>query len=186
VKRFRERNRAVTGAVGIAVTLVLVVGALQFEKLPLIHNNATYSADFANAGGLDVGDIVTIDGVKVGAITGMALDGDRVKVTFTVQPGLHLGSTTSASAQVLSPVGTEYMEISPSGPGTLNALIPESRTAVPYNLVTDLSGLGSEIEQYNIPELEKSLEVGSTDLNATPAKETTAAFDGLARFSEVL
>jgi phospholipid/cholesterol/gamma-HCH transport system substrate-binding protein len=165
VKRFRERNRAVTGAVGIAVTLVLVVGALQFEKLPLIHNNATYSADFANAGGLDVGDIVTIDGVKVGAITGMALDGDRVKVTFTVQPGLHLGSTTSASAQVLSPVGTEYMEISPSGPGTLNALI---------------------LEQYNIPELEKSLEVGSTDLNATPAKETTAAFDGLARFSEVL
>ena len=186
MKRFRERNRALTGAVGIAVTLILVVGALQFEHLPLIHNNATYSADFSDAGGLNTGDIVTIDGVKVGSITGMALDGDKVKVTFTVQPGLHLGATTSASAEVLSPVGTEYMELSPSGPGALNNLIPESRTRVPYNLVTDLSGLGAEIQQYNIPELEKSLEVSSQDLNATPAKETTAAFDGLARFSNVL
>jgi phospholipid/cholesterol/gamma-HCH transport system substrate-binding protein len=186
VKRFRERNRALTGAVGIAVTLVLIVAALQFEKLPLIHNNATYSADFANAGGLDTGDIVTIDGVKVGAITGMALDGDVVKITFNLQPGLHLGSTTSAAAKVLSPVGTEYMELVPSGQGSLNAVIPESRTTVPYNLVTDLSGLGSEIEKYNIPELEKSLEVGSQDLNATSAKETSEAFDGLARFSNVL
>jgi phospholipid/cholesterol/gamma-HCH transport system substrate-binding protein len=186
VKRFRERNRALTGAVGIVVTLVLIVAALNFERLPLIHNNGTYSADFSSAGGLDTGDIVTIDGVKVGSITGMALDGDKVKVTFTVQPGLRLGSTTSASAQVLSPVGTEYMELSPSGPGNLSTLIPESRTTVPYNLVTDLSGLGTEIQEYNIPELEKSLEVGSQDLNATSAKETIVAFNGLARFSNVL
>jgi phospholipid/cholesterol/gamma-HCH transport system substrate-binding protein len=186
VKRFRERNKALTGAVGIVVTLAIVVAALEFPNLPLIHNNATYAADFVSAGGLNTGDIVTVDGVKVGAITGMTLAGDKVKVTFTVSPSLHLGSTTSASAQVLSPVGTEYMELSPSGPGTLNALIPESRTTVPYNLVTDLSGLGAEIEQYNIPELEKSLEVSSQDLNATPAKETTAAFAGLARFSNVI
>lgn len=186
MKRFRERNRAVTGAVSIAVTFALIIGALQFQRLPLIHNNATYSADFVSAGGLNTGDIVTIDGVKVGAITGMALDGDKVRVTFAVQPGLHLGSTTSAAAKVLSPVGTEYMELSPSGSGTLQTLIPESRTSVPYNLVTDLSGLASEIQQYNIPELERSLEVSSQNLNATPAKETTAAFDGLARFSNVL
>ena len=115
-----------------------------------------------NAGGLNTGDIVTIDGVKVGTITGMALDGDKVKVTFALQPGLHLGSTTSAAAKVLSPVGTEYMELTPSGPGTLSPLIPEARTTVPYNLVTDLSGLGSEIQQYNIPELGDLLRGGGS------------------------
>ena len=73
----------------------------------------------------------------------MALDGDKVKVTFAVQSGLHLGSTTSAAAKVLSPIGTEYMQLTPSGPGTLQGVIPESRTSVPYNLVTDLSGLGT-------------------------------------------
>jgi phospholipid/cholesterol/gamma-HCH transport system substrate-binding protein len=186
VRRFRERNRALTGLIGIVVTVVLIVGALEFPKLPLIHNNATYSADFSSSGGLAAGDIVTIDGVKVGSISGMALDGDKVRVTMTLQSGLRLGSTTSAAAKVLSPVGTEYLELDPSGPGALGPLIPESRTSVPYNLITDLSGLGTEIQQYNIPALEKSLEVGSQDLSGTPAKEMTQAFSGLARFSNVL
>jgi phospholipid/cholesterol/gamma-HCH transport system substrate-binding protein len=186
VKRFRERNRALTGLVGIVVTVVLIAGALEFPKLPLIHSNGSYTAEFANSGGLENGDIVTVDGVKVGTITGMTLDGDKVDVTFSVQSGLHLGSTTSAAAEVLSPVGTEYLQISPSGAGTLNSNIPLSRTTVPYNLVTDLSGLGAEIQQYNLPQLEKSLEVGSQDLDATPASETSQAFNDLARFSQVL
>jgi len=186
VKRFRERNRPLTGLVGVLVTAILITAALEFPKLPLIHSNVAYTADFANTGGLVSGDIVTIDGVKVGSISGMALDGDKVAMTFTVASGLHLGSTTSAAAEVLSPVGTEYVELEPSGPGKLSAVIPESRTSVPYNLVTDLSGLGAEIQKYNIPELEKALNVSSQDLNGTPASETTSAFDGLARFSMVL
>jgi phospholipid/cholesterol/gamma-HCH transport system substrate-binding protein len=186
VKRFRERNRALTGLIGIVVTALLIVGALNFPELPLIHSNGTYLADFSSSGGLATGDIVTIDGVKVGSITGMSLDGDQVLVTMTLQSGLHFGSTTSAAAKVLSPVGTEYLELYPSGPGALSSTIPVSRTSVPYNLVTDLSGLGAEIQQYNIPELEKSLEVSAQDLNATSVKETTQAFAGLARISNVL
>jgi phospholipid/cholesterol/gamma-HCH transport system substrate-binding protein len=186
VRRFRERNRALTGVVGVVVTLALIAGALEFPNLPLIHSNATFSADFANAGGLATGDIVTIDGVKVGSITGMALDGDRVRVTFEVATGLHLGSSTSAAAKVLSPVGTEYLELTRSGSGSLSGVIPESRTSVPYNLISDLSGLGTVIQHYNIPELEKALEVGSQDLNGTSAKEMTEAFSGLARISNVV
>ena len=185
MKRFRERDRALTGLVGVVVVLVLVVGALNFPSLPLIHDNATYQADFADAGGLQTGDIVTVDGVKVGSITGMALDGDQVQVTFTAS-GTSLGSGSSAAAEVLSPVGTEYMQISPSGSGSLNGPIPLSRTSVPYNLVTALSGLGSEIGKYNIPQLEHALNVGSQDFNGTNLKETTSAFQGLADISRVI
>jgi phospholipid/cholesterol/gamma-HCH transport system substrate-binding protein len=185
MKRFRERNRAMTGLVGIVVVTVLVVGALQFPKLPLIHNNATYHADFANAGGLASGDIVTVHGVQIGTITGMALQGDSVQVTFTAS-GTHLGQTSSAAAKVLSPVGTEYMEVTPSGSGSLRAPIPISRTSVPYNLVTALSGLGSEISQYKLPQLEKALDVGSQDLNGTAVSQTTSAFRGLANISRVI
>jgi phospholipid/cholesterol/gamma-HCH transport system substrate-binding protein len=186
VKRFRERNRALTGIVGVVVTLALIAGALQFSNLPLIHSNATYSADFANAGGLVTGDIVTIDGVKVGTITGMALAGDKVVVTLEINSDIHLGSTTSAAAEVLSPIGTEYLELARSGSGSLTTVIPQSRTSVPYNLVTDLSGLGNVIEHYNIPELEKALEVGSKDLSTTSATEMTQAFSGLARISNIV
>jgi phospholipid/cholesterol/gamma-HCH transport system substrate-binding protein len=185
VKRFRERDRALTGLVGILVVLVLVAGALEYQRLPLIHSNATYSADFANAAGLANGDVVSIDGVTVGYITAMTLDGDRVRVTFTVS-GATLGSTTSAAAEVLSPVGTEYMALTPSGRRPLDGVIPEGRTSVPYNLVTDLSGLGSEIEHYNLPQIEKALDVGSQDLNGTPSSEMTSAFRGLADISRVI
>ena len=102
MKRFRERKRALTGLVGVVVTLALIAAALQFNNLPFIHSNANYGANFANAGGLATGDIVTIDGVKVGTITGMALDGDKVLVSFEVSSGIHLGSTTSAAAKVLA------------------------------------------------------------------------------------
>jgi phospholipid/cholesterol/gamma-HCH transport system substrate-binding protein len=185
VKRFRERNRALTGLVGIVVVLCLVAAALEFQNLPLIHDNATYNADFASAGGLAAGDLVTVDGVKVGTITSMTLDGNRVRVTFTVA-GASLGSHTSAAAKVLSPVGTEYMELTSSGTGTLSGSIPESRTSVPYNLVTDLSDFGTEIQHYNLPQLEKALDVGSTDLDAASASQTTQAFKGLAAMSKVI
>jgi phospholipid/cholesterol/gamma-HCH transport system substrate-binding protein len=164
---------------------VLVVGALNFPRLPLIHDNPTYQADFSNAGGLQTGDIVTVDGVKVGSITAMALDGDQVRITFTAS-GTSLGSGSSAAAEVLSPVGTEYMQISPSGSGSLHGPIPVSRTSVPYNLVTALSGLGSEIQRYNIPQLERALDVGSQDFNGTNVSETTSAFQGLADISRVI
>jgi phospholipid/cholesterol/gamma-HCH transport system substrate-binding protein len=185
VKRFRERSRALTGLVGITVVLCLVVGALNFNSLPLIHDNSTYQADFANAGGLAAGDIVTVDGVKVGSVTGLALVGDQVQVTFTVS-GTTLGATSRAAAEVLSPVGTEYMEVSPSGDGSLQGPIPVSRTSVPYNLVTALSGLGSEIQHYNIPQLEHALNVGSQDLSGTQVSQTTSAFQGLADISQVI
>ncbi|HEV2361058.1 MAG TPA: MCE family protein [Acidimicrobiales bacterium] len=186
MRRFRERSRLRTGATGIAVTFALLAGALEFGHLPLIHSNSSYTAFFANAGGLSSGDIVTVDGVKVGTITGMSLAGNEVKVTFEVKSDLPLGAETTASAKVLSPVGTEYLELSPAGPGSLSGSIPVSRTTVPYNLVADLAGLGSVIQHYNIPELEKALEVGSQDLNGTSRADVSAAFNGLARISTVV
>jgi phospholipid/cholesterol/gamma-HCH transport system substrate-binding protein len=186
VKRFRERSRAKTGLVGMAATLGLMALALEYPRLPLIHSVATYNADFSDAGGLITGDIVTVDGVKIGTITNMTLEGDFVDVTFTVSPGVDLGSTTSAAAKVLSPVGTEYMELTVSGPGTLTGTIPEARTSVPYNLVTDLSGLGTVIQQYDIPELEQALHVAGQDLSSTSASQTTSAFDGLAELSTTI
>jgi len=186
VKRFRERNRALLGLTSVLVVFALIAASLEFFKLPLIHTTGAYSADFASAGGLVTTDLVTVRGVKVGAITGLKLEGDQVKVSFEVQGGLALGSTTSAAAQVLSPIGTEYLQLTPSGSGKLRGPIPVSRTTLPYTLVADLSNLGSEIQGYNITALEQAFETGSADLSTTSVSETTAAFSGLARVSQIL
>ena len=186
MKRFRERNRALLGLISIVVVLTLVAGALEFSKLPLIHNTTNYSADFANAANLVPSDIVTVYGVKVGQVNGLKLDGAKVKVDFTVGHGVELGSLTSAEIEVLSPIGTEYVQLVPAGTGHLVGAIPISRTTVPYTLETDLSQLGNNIESYNIPDIEKSFEATATDFNGTSVADTVAAFNGLARISEIL
>lgn len=185
MKRFRERNLRVLGLTTVVVVLALVYGALEFPKLPLVNDQATYTAYLSDAANLVTTDKVWVYGVSVGSVTGMMLDGDAVKVTFTVNSGQHLGSTTSASVAVQSPIGTEVLKLTPSGPGSLEGAIPLSRTSVPFTLVDALSGFTQEVQGYNKAALEKSFDVISQNLSATSGAKTQAAFNGLARLSQI-
>ncbi len=184
--RFRERNQAVLGLVCLLTLVLLVVAALNVRRLPLLNNTRTHTAEFVNSGGLKVGNNVTIAGVKVGSVTGMALAGDRVRVDFSVDRGVPLGAQTSAAAKVLAVVGTEFLELTPAGSGALSGAIPTSRTTVPFTFVDTLQKLSDQEQQYDLPTLVKALQAGSSVLSATTAADTTAALDGLARFSAVL
>jgi phospholipid/cholesterol/gamma-HCH transport system substrate-binding protein len=186
--RFRERNQAVIGAVTIAVVVLLVFAALNFSRLPLVSNTARYQADFANAGRMTTGDIVTVHGVREGQITSLALHGNSVRVSFTLSPSVHLGTDTGAAAKVLTPIGQEYLELTPAGPGRLasGAVIPVDRTSIPSTLVGDLNTLGADTEQYNLPQLVKALDAAGATLGAAPARSTAAALSGLSRFSQIL
>src|ERR1700680_673047 len=116
MKRFSDRNPTKVGIVSIVVMVVAVLLALNFSKLPLINTHTTYRADFAEAGGLQSGDIVTVAGVRVGQITKLALHGDRARVSLSVSYSVPLGVDTSAAGKVLTPVGQEYLELAPAGP----------------------------------------------------------------------
>jgi phospholipid/cholesterol/gamma-HCH transport system substrate-binding protein len=185
MKRFRERNLRVLGVTTVVVVVALVYGALEFPKLPLVNDQATYSAYLSDAANLVTTDQVWVYGVNVGTITGMTLDGAAVKVTFTVNSRIHLGSTTSAAVAVQSPIGTEVLRLAPSGPGNLAGTIPMSRTSVPFTLVDALSGFSQEVQGYNKAALEKSFNVIAENLSATSGAKTQAAFNGLARLSQI-
>jgi phospholipid/cholesterol/gamma-HCH transport system substrate-binding protein len=185
MKRFRERNLRLVGAMTLVLLVLLVYAGLQFTKLPLVNNQTTYSAYISNAANLVSTDQVWAYGVSVGSVTGMSLEGDKVEVTFTVSPSLHLGSTTSAAVGIQSPIGTEVLKLTPSGPGNLVGPIPLSRTSVPFTLVDALSGFSQDVQGYNKPDLEKSFNVIAQNLSATSAAQTQQAFDGLARLSQI-
>lgn len=186
MKRFRERNLPLVGLVTVVVVVVFVYGALQFPKLPVLNNQTTHSAYLADSANLVSTDQVWVYGVNVGSVTGLKLEGNQVKVTFKVNGGTHLGSTTSAAVKVRSPIGTEVMELFPSGPGSLTGAIPLSRTSVPFTLVDSLSGFSQNVQGYNKAALEQSLEVSAQNLSATSTAETQAVFNALARLSHVL
>ena len=184
--RFRERNQTLLGGGCLLLLLLLVLAALNVRKLPLLNHTATYTAEFVNSGGLRVHDNVTVAGVNVGSVTGMALAGDRVRVTFTADHEVRLGSQTAAAAKVLAVVGTEFLELTPAGSGQLRGAIPRSRTTVPYTFVDTLQQLSTTTQSYDLPKLVAALQAGSQVLSGTTSADTTAALTGLADFSAIL
>lgn len=185
MRKFRELNLYAIAGISTVVLVIAAYLALNFSKLPLISSQKTYKADFANAVGLEKGDVVTVAGVRVGAITGLQLHGSVARVTFSVSGGPRLGDTTRIDAKVLNPVGVEYLELTPDGPGHLNAPIPLDRTSVAGTLVGDLNQLTTQTQQTNIPQLVQSLQVITQTLAANTPAETKAAIDGVAQLSAV-
>lgn len=169
---------------GISAVVLLVAGLIALN----IGNfsSSTYSADFQSAVGLKSGDVVTIAGVRVGAVSGMKLAGNVAQVTFTVSGSHRLGTDTSVNVKVLNPVGVEYLELVPAGPGRLHATIPVQRTTIPGTLVGDLNQFTNQTQQTNIPQLVKALQVVTQTVAANSPAQTKAALDGVAQLSAVL
>ena len=75
MKSFSERNQIVIGVVGLALTIGIVLGSLNYDKLPFLQGKE-YSAFFAEAGGLTTGQDVQVSGFQVGEVKSIELDGD--------------------------------------------------------------------------------------------------------------
>ena len=168
---FRERNPVKIGAISIAVMLALLVAAFKAGDLPLIGGGDTYHADFAEAGGLQANDEVRIAGVRVGKVTGIDLDGDKVKVTFKVDTPSHFGSESGAQIKVKTLLGSMYLALLPKGSGQLekDATIPVSRTQSPYDIVQAFSGLANRAERIDTDRLAKSIDTVADLTKDTPA-----------------
>jgi phospholipid/cholesterol/gamma-HCH transport system substrate-binding protein len=188
MKRFRERNQLVIAVVGSALLVVLTLAAVNFSKLPFVNDHTSYGAAFADSAGLAPGDPVSIAGVDVGTVSGLSLSGAHVLVTFSVQNGVGLGHDTSAAAKVLTPLGQEYLNLQPAGPGRLppGSVIPLDRTAETHTLVTTVNEAGQDVGKINLGQLEQALNVTSQDLGAVPPKATAAMLSGLAQLSSVI
>ncbi len=185
MRKFRERNLYAVAGISTAVLVIAGYLALNFSKLPLISSQKTYQADLASAAGLEKGDVVTIAGVRVGAVTGMQIHGGVARVSFTVGGGPRLGTETRMDAKVLNPVGVEYLELTPRGPGHLSSTIPIERTTVPGTLVSDLNQLTTQTQQTNLDQVVRSLQVITQTVGANTPAETKAAIDGVAQLSAV-
>lgn len=182
MRKFRELNLAVVAGISAVVLVIAGLFALNIGRL----SATTYSADFQSAIGLKAGDVVTISGVRVGAVSSMRLAGDVARVTFTVNGNHRLGSDTLVNVKVLNPVGVEYLELVPQGPGTLHGPIPVSRTTIPGTLVGDLNQLTNQTQQTNLKQLVQALNVLTHTFAANTPAQTRAALDGVAQLSAVL
>jgi phospholipid/cholesterol/gamma-HCH transport system substrate-binding protein len=185
MKPFSERNLLVIGAIGLAITVAIVVGALQYDKIPFLNQGKEYSAYFADAGGLMNAAGVQVSGFEVGKVESIELDGTRVLVKFTVDKNIRLGDRTEAAIKTKGLLGTKILEVTSRGDGRQDGTIPLERTTSPYQLPDALGELATTISGLNTNQLSDSLRVLSTTFADTPP-ELKIAIEGVSRFSQTL
>lgn len=185
MRSFTERNPLVIGVVGVSVVAAVVIGALQYQKLPLVNRGKTYSAYFADAGGLFTGAGVEVSGFPAGKVSGIELDGAQVLVRFTVDKNVRIGEATQAAIKTKSLLGTKVLDVMPRGGGQLNGPIPMSATVSPYQLPDALGDLANTISGLDTDQLSTSLSTLSETFADTPA-ELRNAVQGVSRFAQTL
>lgn len=185
MKTFGERNFIVMGAIGVVATAALVLGALNYHKLPFVSSGKTYSAYFDEAGGLTTGAPVRVSGAPAGQVQSITLDGQWVLVTFTVAEGIRLGDRSEAAIRTTSVLGNKVLDLTTRGAGTLSGTIPVERTTSPYQLPDAIGDLTTTISGLDTDQLSTSLTVLSQTLQDTP-DDLRLAVAGVARFAETL
>jgi phospholipid/cholesterol/gamma-HCH transport system substrate-binding protein len=186
VKTYSPRQLAIIGVIGMAVVAAIVLGALQYDKLPLFTaQKSEYSAYFAESSGLAPGAHVQVSGFQVGAVTGVDLDGPRVRITFNVDKSVPLGDRTEAAIKAKSLLGAKVLEITPRGKGQLSGPIPVERTTPAYQLPDALGDLAETIHALDTDRLNDSLNTLAQTFENTPPDLRTAV-EGIARFSQTI
>ncbi|WP_314035362.1 MlaD family protein [Dietzia sp. CH92] len=182
--RLRERNPLVVGVIGTIVIALVVLGALNLRSLPGVDRTEGYTARFVDTGGLGVGDPVRIAGKDAGRVTDIRIDGDAVRIDFTVDGRIGLGSDTRAEIATATALGARELRVLPAGPGRLDpgAVLDLDRTTAPYNLAETLGRLGRTGEEIDMEQLAVALETVSSTLDEAP-EHVDAALDGVGRLS---
>lgn len=183
-KPFRERNQTVIGAVGIAVVLVMMIGAFKADELPIIGAGDIYYADFTEIGSLHAGNEVRVAGVSVGKVEEVSLDGNHVKVTFKIDKGTELGPETTAQVKIRTLLGATYLGLYPTGAGELEkgSHIPDSRTKEPYDIVDAFSELSTTTDQIDLKQVSEALNALADIADKTP-QEFRGAIRGVSDLS---
>jgi phospholipid/cholesterol/gamma-HCH transport system substrate-binding protein len=190
MKPFRERNPVVLGAVGLTLTVAVLLGAFQLDRLAALTGRA-YQAAFRDASGLAVGNEVRVAGVRVGEVTAVELAGGgepSVRVRFRVDDdSVHLGSQTGATIRIKTVLGQKYLALSPAGSGELpeGGQIPLARTAAPFDVVQAVSGLADTLDRIDTDQLAAAFATLSETFADTPDSVDTSLV-GLSRLSRTV
>ncbi|HXY66902.1 MAG TPA: MCE family protein [Mycobacterium sp.] len=185
--RYHGTNLIRPGFIGAVLLLLVVLIGLSPDRLMSWATAVRYQALFDEAGGLAVGNDVTISGIKVGTVSHTSLQNGYALVTFTVPGKIQLGSESTAHIRTGTLLGQRVLTVESSGtrPMRPNDVIPLSRTSSPYSLTEALSDLTTNVAGADTRTLNQSLDTLSATIEQI-APQLGPTFDGLTRLSRSL
>lgn len=185
MKSFRERRPGPIGVIGTVVLIGLATLVYFWPDLPGI-SGTTYEAEFSEAAGLRQDDEVRVAGIKVGEVTDVALDVDRVLVTFRVGD-TWVGDGTTAAIKIKTLLGRKFLALHPTGAGDQDpdTRIGLDRTATPYDVTQAFEGLANTAGAIDTDLLAESFRTISDTFSDSPA-HVKSALDGLTALSRTI
>jgi phospholipid/cholesterol/gamma-HCH transport system substrate-binding protein len=106
-------NEIKVGITLIVATAIFVFGIRYFQDLPIFGTSSNYSVEFVDASGLISGNAVRINGVTVGAVTGVRFNPEtqRARVNFHVNGEIDLFKGTYARVSGFSALGVVKLDV---------------------------------------------------------------------------
>lgn len=184
-RSFRERRPGPIGVVGTVVLLGLTALVYFWPDLPGI-NGTTYEAEFSEAAGLRPDDEVRVAGIKVGEVTGVELDADRVLVAFRVED-TWVGDRTTAAIKIKTLLGRKFLALHPTGERDQDpdVRIGLDRTVTPYDVTQAFEGLANTANAIDTDQLAESFRTISDTFSDSP-EHVRSALDGLSALSRTI
>ncbi|MGH3378268.1 MAG: MCE family protein [Actinoallomurus sp.] len=172
------------GLLGMASVTLLVV--LTFN-LTRFEGGTKYSAAFTEASGLKPNEDVRLAGVNIGKIKRVGLEGDHVKVVFTVDPKVRFGSRSRAQIKLSTLLGSHYLAIQPGGTErqSPHSEIPTSRTTPSYEVVPALQDLSRQTSKIDTPQLAKAFDTLTETLSGS-SSDVRGTLAGLQKISRAV
>lgn len=183
--KYRGANLIKAGIMGVVLIVLVISVGLQPEKLIQWATSVRYQALFTEAGGIAIGNDVTMSGIKIGSVTDVSLENGDALVKFTTAGKYPVGSQTTAHIRTGSLLGERVLTLESAGSGTLsqNDVIPTSRTSSPYSLTDAVSDLTTNTAGTDTGQLNQSLDTLSATIDQL-APQLGPTFDGLSRLSK--
>jgi len=105
------------GAFVLATSVAFAFLILTFGEIPIFEpEKKTYTVYFDDVSGLSVGAEVRVSGIRAGKVEDIVLEGNRVKVLFSVEEKFTIFKDASAYIGTLGLMGDKFLAINPGTP----------------------------------------------------------------------
>jgi len=186
MRTLTEFNRGRAGLMGITVLVLVVAVGQSITSVPMLFATPSYYGQFANTGQLNTNDKVRISGVNVGTVQALTIDGDHVKIKFSIG-GNTIGTESRLAIKTDTILGKKVLEIEPRGTRKLRpgSVLPLGQSTTPYQLYDAFFDATKAATGWDIDTVKLSLNTLSQTVDQT-YPHLSAALDGLARFSDTI
>lgn len=184
-RRFAGRRSARSiGILGLVVVVMLSISTFYLKDLPLLGASPQYTVQFSEAAGVQPGNEVRVAGVRVGEVTDVSLDGDRVLMKMRVS-NTWIGNETQATIQIKTVLGQKYIALNPMGSEIADPREVLTDTVSPYDVIEAFSDASDQIENVDTDQVAKALGELS-DVFTASADDIGPSLDGIARLSKTI